>query len=114
MTYRKLLPLTAAALLAVGAAAGAARAQTGHDEAGDVAAMRQANLSLTQAIAVAEQSAGGSAIDAGPDFGHGHNAIAVAVATKNGVHTVLVSMTTGKVIATQPGGEQDDGPDESN
>jgi uncharacterized membrane protein YkoI len=114
MTYRKLLPITAAALLTLGAVAGVARAEAGHGEAADVAAMAGSKVTLVQAITTAEHSAGGPAIDAGLDSEHGTPAIAVAVAAKDGVHTVLVDMATGKVVTTQPVGEQDDGADDSN
>lgn len=113
MTYRKLLPVAAAALLTLGAAAGVARAESGHAEAGDVAAMAASKVTLVQAIALAEHAAGGTAIDAGLDSEHGQPAIAVAVAAKGGVHTVLVDMATGKLAATQPGGEHRDGDDDS-
>jgi uncharacterized membrane protein YkoI len=113
MTYRKLLPVAAAALLTLGAAAGVARAESSHAEAGDVAAMAASKVTLVQAIALVEQSAGGTAIDAGLDSEHGKPAIAVAVAGKNGVHTVLVDLATGKLAATQPGGEHHDDGDDS-
>ena len=108
MTYRKLLPVAAAALLTLGAAAGVARAESGHGEAGDVAAMATSKVTLVQAITLAEHVAGGTAIDAGLDSEHGQPAIAVAVAAKDGVHTVLVDIATGKLATTQRGGEQDD------
>lgn len=113
MIYRKLLPITAAAVLALGAG-GVAWAETGHDEAGDAAVMSASKTSLVQAIALAEHSAGGTAIDAGLDNEHGKPVIAVAVVAKDGVRTVLVDIATGKRITTQLGGEQDDGADESN
>jgi uncharacterized membrane protein YkoI len=63
---------------------------------------------VAQAITLAEQSAGGTAIDAGLESEHGKPAIAVAVAGKNRVHTVLIDMATGKLAATQSGGEHRD------
>jgi uncharacterized membrane protein YkoI len=113
MTYRKLLPVAAAALLTLGAAAGVARAESGHAEAGDTAAMAASKVTLVQAITLAEHSVSGTAIDAGLDSEHGKPAIAVAVAASDGVHTVLVDMATGKLAATQPGGEHHDGDDDN-
>lgn len=114
MTHRKLLPVAAAALLSLGAATAIARAEGHHGEAGDAAILRGAKVTLAQAVTLAEQAAGGQAIDAGLDQEHGSPAIAVAVARPDGVHTVLVNITTGKIAATQAGGEQDDGADDSN
>ena len=80
------------------------RRQNGHDpEAAAVDAMK---VSLTQAIATAEQHTGGKAYDAGVDTDHG-TTIVVETNGPKGVQTVTVDANSGKILSEHQGGEQD-------
>jgi uncharacterized membrane protein YkoI len=112
MNARRLAPIALAALLAVGTTGGVALANNHNDE-GNAAALANAKVTLVQAIATAEQQAGGRAVGTGVDNENGRVTIAVEVAAKGGVHTVLIDPATGLVAATRAGGDHE-GNDEEN
>ncbi len=105
MIARKYVPLALAAALAA-SASGAAFAEERADE-GDAAALANAKVSLSQAIATAEQQAGGKAVEAGVDDENGTVRIAVRVASNQGVRTVLVDPQSGQVTGTKADGDHD-------
>ncbi len=107
MNTRKFAPLAFAVILATGAASTAALAKGGHEESQDAAALANAKVTLSQAIATAEQQAGGKAISAGVDNENGTVRIAVDVASNQGVKTVLVDPQTGQATGTKPAGDGD-------
>lgn len=113
MKVRKLAPIALAALLAIGATGGIALANGRNDEGNDAAALANAKVSLVQAIATAEQQVGGRAVGAGVDNENGRVTIAVEVAAKDGVRTVLIDPATGKVTATRAGGDHESNTEES-
>ena len=98
------LALAAAIMAGLG---GAAMAKS-NDEAQESTALQNAKVSLTQAIATAEQQTGGKAYDAGVDIvDHGQPRIAVETNGPKGVQTVVVDAQSGKVVSTNQGGETD-------
>jgi hypothetical protein len=101
MNARRLAPIALAALLAVGTTGGVALANNHNDEGNDAAALANAKVTLVQAIAT------------GVDNENGRVTIAVEVAAKGGVHTVLIDPATGLVAATRAGGDHE-GNDEEN
>jgi uncharacterized membrane protein YkoI len=108
MNARKFVPLALAAILATSAAGSAALAKERNDEGRDAAALANAKVSLAQAIATAEQQAGGKAVGAGVDNENGTVRIAVEVADGQGVKTVLVDPLSGQVTGTHSGGDHDE------
>jgi uncharacterized membrane protein YkoI len=111
MNIKRIASLAFATLLAVAAAAGAAQAQDRDQNARDIAALANMKVTLPQAIAAAEQQAGGRAVSADVSRAQGTTRIAVEVVGPQGVKTLLVDAQTGQVTATQDGG-QDDGDDD--
>ncbi|HEY6432233.1 MAG TPA: PepSY domain-containing protein [Acetobacteraceae bacterium] len=93
--------LTLASVAGTASAAG----QGGIDP--EAAAVASIKVSLTQAIATAEQQTGGKAYDAGVDADHGKNRIVVETNGPKGVQTVIIDANTGKVIGQHQGGVQD-------
>ena len=107
MKARKLAPIALAALLALGATAGIALANDRNNEGNDAAALAGAKVTLVQAIATAEQQAGGRAVGAGVDNENGRVTIAVEIAATDGMHTVLIDPATGLVAAARTGGDHE-------
>lgn len=107
MNMKKLAPLAFAVVLATGVASTAAFANGEKEDANDAAALANAKITLSQAIATAEQQTGGKAIGAGVDNENGIVSIAVDVAGSQGVKTVLVDPQTGRITATKAGGNGD-------
>jgi len=107
MNNKTLIPIALAALLAVGAAAGAARAENQDQDRPDAAALAGMKVTLMQAITTAEQQAGGRAVGADVSQEQGAVRIAVEVAGPQGMKTVLVDAQTGQVTATQDGDRED-------
>ncbi len=101
-----MLPLAMAALLMTATIGGSALAA---DRDGDreAAALQGAKVSLTQAIAMAEQQTGGQAFDAGVDTRGGQTRIVVETNGPGGIHTVSVDPQSGGVVGTHAGGEED-------
>lgn len=106
MTKKTIASLALAGLLAAGAVAGTAVAA---DRDGDqeAKALQGAKVSLTQAIATAEQQTGGRAYDAGVDTKSGQTRIVVETNGPKGVQTVAVDAQSGQVVASHSGGEPD-------
>jgi uncharacterized membrane protein YkoI len=95
-----------AGLLATGTLAGTAFA-AGNDEANEATALQNTKVTLSQAIATAEQQTGGKAFDAGVDTKGNATRIAVETNGSKGVQTVIVDAQTGQVVGTHAGGEAD-------
>jgi uncharacterized membrane protein YkoI len=93
-------------LLATGTLAGTALA-AGNNEAQEATALQGAKVSLSQAIATAEQQTGGKAFDAGVDNENGATRIAVETNGPRGVQTVTVDPQSGQVVGVHAGGETD-------
>ena len=111
MNTKHIATLALAALLATSAAGGGAFAKDRDQDGRDAAAFAGMKVTLTQAIATAEQQVGGRAVGADVSQERGANRIAVEVAGPQGVKTVLVDAQTGQVTATHDGdqdGEDDD------
>lgn len=100
------LSLAMAAVLMTATVGGAALAA---DRDGDrkATALQGAKVSLTQAIATAEQQTGGQAYDAGVDAKGGQTRIAVETNGPKGVQTVTIDAQSGQVVGTRAGDEQD-------
>jgi uncharacterized membrane protein YkoI len=98
MSSRKIVPAALAALIALGAT-GAAVAETGEKEGGgEIAAVLGAKTSIVQAIAAAEQQAGGRAMKAGVTEDNGKYVYEIKTATKDKLSEVFVDPATGKVV----------------
>ena len=100
---RKVL-VVPAALAGLMLAAAAAAATGGRDP--EAAAVDTMRVSLTQAIATAEQHTGGTAYDAGVDADKG-TTIVVETNGPKGAQTVTVDANSGKIVSEHQGGEQD-------
>lgn len=112
MNTERIVPLALAALLAAGAVGGVARAEDRdrNEDRRDAAALAGMKVTLQQAIATAEQQAGGRAVGADVSREQGATRIAVEIAGPQGVKTVLVDAQTGQVTAAHNGGR--DGEDD--
>ena len=106
MNTRILASLALAGLLAAGSLAGTAFA-AGSDEQQEATALQGAKVTLSQAIATAEQQTGGHAYDAGVDIKGSTPRIAVETNGPRGVQTVIVDAQTGRVVGTHAGAETD-------
>lgn len=106
MNTKITMSLALAALLAAGSVAGRAFAGS-RDEDREANALQGAKVSLTQAIASAEQQTGGQAYDAGVDAKGGKTLIVVETNGPKGVQTVTIDAQSGGVVATHAGGEAD-------
>lgn len=105
MRKMSMVPAALAGLVLAGSATAATMPATnGH--APEAAAVDTMKVSLTQAIATAEQHTGGKAYDAGVDTDHG-TTIVVETNGPKGVQTVTVDANSGKVLSEHQGGEQD-------
>lgn len=109
MNRKKLVPLAFTVILATGTAGGALLAHAGESERSDAAALANAKVTLSQAIAAAERQTGGHAIGAGLENQNGVVSISVDVARKQGVETVLVDPQTGQVATIRPADDGHDG-----
>ena len=114
MFRKKLIPVAVASLVALGSVVGAAFAGT-NDNAQEMAAFSAAKISLSQAIATAEQKVGGKAIDGGLNNENGIMNYKVEVVDKgNTVQTVLVDLNTGGVIKVAAADTESEGNAEQN
>ena len=112
MHSRHFAPFALAALLAFGVAGGTAYAEgSGAKREGqDAATLAGMKVTLQQAIATAEQQAGGRAVSADAAQENGSVRIEVEVAGPKGAKTVVVDGQTGQVTTAQAEG-QDNGQD---
>lgn len=107
MEKKRILPVALAATV-ITVAAGSLASSKERGEAGhDAAALVNAKVTLQQAIATAEQQAGGKAVGAGVDNENGIVRIAVEVAGSQGMRTVLVDPQSGQVTATHDGDREE-------
>ena len=106
MKTKLMMTLALAGLLAAGTTASTAFAAKS-DEAQEANALQGAKVSLTQAIASAEQQTGGHAYDAGADVEKGKTIIVVETNGPKGVQTVTVDAESGHVLGTHAGVETD-------
>jgi uncharacterized membrane protein YkoI len=113
MFRRKLIPAVLATAMVVGSTAGAVYAGS-DDSAKELAALRNAKISLAQAIAGAEQKSGGKAISAGLNNENGAMAYGVEVVKGNTVQTVLVDLNSGEVVKILPADTELEGSGEQN
>lgn len=100
---RILIALASAALLGVPGSALAAKG----GEPQEQKALQGVALTLSQAIAIAEQRTGGKAYDAGVDVDHGKPRVAVETNGPKGVQTVIVDAQSGHIVELNTGGEAD-------
>lgn len=106
MNTKTLATLAFAGLLATAALAGTAIAAN-NDEAREATALQGAKVTLSQAIATAEQQTGGRAYDAGVDIKGGQTRIVVETNGPEGVQTVTMEAQSGQVVGTHAGADQD-------
>ncbi len=106
MYIRKAAPFALAVLLAMGVAGGTAYAESSDakPEAQDTAALAGMKVTLQQAIATAEQQAGGRAVSADASLENGSARIEVEVAGPKGAKSVVVDGQTGQVTTAQADG----------
>ncbi len=108
MNKTRIIPIALAALLATGAAGGLAFAKESGRQDNDAAKLASAKVTLQQAIAMAEQQAGGQAVSADFQQEKGVARIEVEVAGPQGVKTVLVDAQTGQVTTTHAADQADE------
>jgi hypothetical protein len=101
--YLAIVPV--AGLLLMGAAVPSFAAKPGEAQEQDVLQSKQ--LTLTQAIATAEQLTGGKAFDAGTDVDNGKPRVVVETNGAKGVQTVIIDADNGQIMSTHAGGESD-------
>ena len=100
------IPTTLAAILMTVMLTGAALAAD-RDNDRDAKALQGAKITLVEAIATAEQQAGGRAVSADIEQERGLTLIEVEVAGPQGVRTIMVDAQTGQVTATRDGDRED-------
>ena len=100
---------TAIALVAMlGLGLAATTFASDHGQGREETALQGTGLTLSQAIATAEQQTGGKAYDASVDVEHGKRRIAVETTGPQGRQTVMIGVPSGKVIAVHAGEEEDE------
>jgi uncharacterized membrane protein YkoI len=99
------MALAGALVLGLGLAAPAWAAAS--HEPQEQTALQGTRITLSQAIATAEQQSGGKAYDAGVDIDNGKPRIVVETNGPKGVQTVIVDAQSGQVIGGHPDGEAD-------
>ncbi len=107
MRKKHLLAIAIGALLVTGIAGGVALASADNEGDIDAATLARAKISLTQAIATAEQETGGRAVSADLRAENGMPRIEVETAGPQGPRTVVVDAQSGHVAATRAGEEND-------
>jgi uncharacterized membrane protein YkoI len=105
MRSGRAIPLALAGAVLLGTIAPAFAAGRDGDE--EQTALQGAKVTLTQAIAVAEQQTGGRAFDAGVDVDKGKARIKVETNGPKGAQTVIIDAESGQVVGTHAGGEED-------
>lgn len=102
MVRRKLLTAALAGVIVSGAIAGsvAAYARNNEQATDEAAIMANAKITMTQAIAAAEQQAGGKAVGTGIEDQDGTVYFEVQVIKDGARQEVLVDPQTGKVVKT--------------
>jgi uncharacterized membrane protein YkoI len=101
MTHTKRLTLAIAGVLAAAtlSAAGAADAKDRHDQrTNEAAIIANAKVTITQAIATAEQQTGGKAVGTGIEDQDGAVFLEVTVLKDNQKHKVLIDPQSGHVV----------------
>jgi uncharacterized membrane protein YkoI len=96
----KILQMTAVALIVLGSA-GAAYAGDRDNEIGEQAEMAtalNANTTLAQAIATAEQKTGGKAVETSVQTHNGGTAYEIKIASGDTLQNVLIDANSGEVI----------------
>lgn len=86
---------------------GTAHAAGNSDGNREAALASTMKVSLTQAIATAEQHTGGKAFDAGVDGEPGKSRIVVETTGPKGVQTVFIDGASGQVVGGHEGAEAD-------
>lgn len=108
MNKKYLAPIALAVLAAASATGITVFAAERGDNEKDAAMLATATVTLQQAVATAEQQAGGRAVSADLAQEKGAVQYEVEVAGAQGVKTVLVDAKTGQVSATRATGEADE------
>ena len=105
MLSKKVLPVAMATILALGGTASVVYAEdnvSAQENALEAAAVLNAKISLTQAIAAAEQITGGKVIRTGVENQNGTAIFYdITVAKNNTLQKVIVDMQTGKAVKTE-------------
>ena len=105
------LPLSALAIVAALSAAALSSAYAEEPEQNDALAISSASITLSQAIAAAEQQVGGAAARAEFDAEHGKGVYDIEVVNGKTVTDVEVDPTSGNVISAKadPAGHEHEG-----
>ena len=86
----------------------AKQGQLDTDDVAEYKAMKQAKVSLTQAMEKATQNVNGKVIKAGFDVDNGKSVYEIKVAKGNEIHKVVVDSMTGKIISSRLESSADD------
>jgi uncharacterized membrane protein YkoI len=97
-----------AVVMFVGAAAGGAFAKGKNEDANDMAALSSMKVSLTQAIATAEQQGGGKAVSADIVTKGGSPRIAVELVASGSTKKITIDGQTGQVTGNAAGDTDSD------
>ena len=112
MLCKQIIPSVLATVVVIGSVVGA---YAGSDNnAQEMAALRNAKISLAQAITGAEQKSGGKAINAGLNNENGAMTYGIEVIKDNSIETVLVDLNTGEVVKVLPADTEPEGNNEQN
>ncbi len=103
MNIKRIMPFVLSACVALAAAGAVAHAEGQGKDGRDAAMLAGMKVTLTQAIATAEQQSGGRAVSADTAQEKGAVQIAVEVVGPQGTKTLMVDAQTGKVTATHDG-----------
>jgi hypothetical protein len=76
-------------------------------EASEQTALDATKLTLSQAIATAEQRTAGKAYEAGVDVEHGKPRVVVETNGPNGVRTIIIDAQSGEIVGEHPGSHPD-------
>jgi uncharacterized membrane protein YkoI len=116
MFRNRLIPVAMATVVALGSTVAIAYAGSNDNsqDSQEMAALRNAKISLAQAITGAEQQSGGKAINAGLNNENGAMTYGVEVIKGNTVQTVLIDINTGQVVKVLSADTEPEGNNEQN
>ena len=86
----------------------AKQGQLDTDDVAEYKAMKQAKVSLTQAMGKAIQNVNGKVIKAGFDVDNGKSVYEIKVAKGNEIHKIVIDSMTGKIISSRLESSADD------
>ena len=116
MFRNQLIPIAMATVMALGSSVAIAYAGSNDNsqDSQEMTVLRNAKISLAQAITGAEQQSGGKAINAGLNNENGAMTYGVEVIKGNTIQTVLIDINTGQVVKVLSADTEPEGNNEQN